>query len=286
MARVIGKALLAFAVLAALLIIAALVITLREPKFAPLPMPDPNGYDDLVRAGDMAVVPSRYDDLAKLVATNTEALKSARSGLSRECRVPLENTIKSIGRANVTFPSFDRLMGAFRLEGRLAEFGQRPADAAQSYVAITRLGQEIMRGGVVMDAVNGSFVEESGLAPLGPLSARLTAEQCRQISTALEAADAKRETVENIVHQEKIWGRRTFGWRYYMHPIVIAQQKHRASCITVESDRTRKLMITLAARAFELEHGAKPKSINDLVPNYLRTVPKDAFTGKGMAYPP
>jgi len=36
-----------------------------------------------------------------------------------------------------------------------------------------------------------------------------------------------------------------------MHPIVIAQQKHRASAITVESDRTRKLMITLAARAFE-----------------------------------
>ena len=89
-----------------------------------------------------------------------------------------------------------------------------------------------------------------------------------------------------MIHQEKTWARRTYGWRYYMHPVVNAQARHRAGVITVESDRTRKLMITLAACAFELDHGAKPKNMNDLVPNYLKTVPKDAFTGHDMTYPP
>ena len=45
-------------------------------------------------------------------------------------------------------------------------------------------------------------------------------------------------------------------------------------------------MITLAARAYELEHGAKPKSLTDLVPAYLKAAPKDPFTGKDMAYGP
>jgi hypothetical protein len=239
------------------------------------------------------VAPVRYDDLAKLVTTNAEPLKLARIGLARECRVPLENTIESIGRANVTFVSFDHLRGAFRFEGRLAEFEQRPADAVQSYLAITRLGQEIMRGGVIMDAVNGSFVEESGLAPLGPLSALLTAEQCKQLAAALESADAKRETVENIVRQEKIWARRAYGWRYYRDAIThyimrgrIAQARQRASRINVVSQLTRKHIITLAARAFELEHNAKPKTVADLVPTYLKAVPIDPFTGKDMTYPP
>jgi hypothetical protein len=175
---------------------------------------------------------------------------------------------------------------AFRYEGRLAEVENRPADAAQSYLAMTRIGQEMTRGGAVIYALVASSIEERGLMKLGQLVGSLNTDQCKQVIAALDSADAKRETVENVVHQEKIWGRRAYGWRYYMHPIVNAQARHRAGCITVQSDSTRKLMIALAVRAFELEHGAKPKSINDLVPAYLKTIPKDAFTGKDMAYPP
>jgi hypothetical protein len=293
MARGIGKALIAFAVIAALLIIAALVITLRDSKFAPVPIPNPNGYDNLLNAanviglnGSITSYMLNPSGLAETVAKDAEALQLARTGLGRECRVPMEDWSRASGRRAEARLAFRRLAFAFEYEGRLAEVESRPADAAQSYLAITRVGQEITRGGVVIDAMDGATVEGSGLAPLEKLVASLNAAQCQQVILALDSADAKRETVESIVHQEKIWGRRAFGWRYYMHPIVIAQQKHRASCITVESDRTRKLMIALAARAFELEHGVKPKPINDLVPAYLKTIPKDAFTGKDMAYPP
>jgi hypothetical protein len=66
----------------------------------------------------------------------------------------------------------------------------------------------------------------------------------------------------------------------------IAQARQRASRINVVSQLTRKHIITLAARAFELEHNAKPKTVADLVPTYLKAVPIDPFTGKDMTYPP
>ena len=49
---------------------------------------------------------------------------------------------------------------------------------------------------------------------------------------------------------------------------------------------TRKLMLGLAARAYELEKGERPKTIADLVPDYLKTIPLDPITGTNMVYQP
>ena len=48
----------------------------------------------------------------------------------------------------------------------------------------------------------------------------------------------------------------------------------------------RKLMIDLAARAYELETGHPPKSIAELVPGYLKAMPLDPVTGTSMVYQP
>jgi hypothetical protein len=291
MARIMRKVIIGFGATAALLIIVGLIVTLKDSDPASAPTPNPNGYDDFVKAAGM-IKPSgparklpSAEDLSKTVADNAEALQLARTGLTHQCRVPLDTMVSTDRNRTEALGGFQALEVAFVMEGKSSETENRPADAAQSYLAITRLGQEITRGGVVIDALVGSTIEGSGLSRLEQVALRLRAEQCREVSTALEDADLKRESVDNITHQEKVWARHKFGWRYYMHPIVIAQARHRASAITEQSDRTRKLMIRLAARAFELEHGAKPRSINDLVPNYLKTVPKDAFTGKDMTYP-
>jgi hypothetical protein len=45
------------------------------------------------------------------------------------------------------------------------------------------------------------------------------------------------------------------------------------------------LLIQLAARAYELEKGERPKRLTDLVPAYLNTIPQDPLTGTNVAYP-
>jgi hypothetical protein len=46
--------------------------------------------------------------------------------------------------------------------------------------------------------------------------------------------------------------------------------------------QTQRLAIACAARAYELDHGQKPKKAEDLVPGYLKTVPKDVATGQNL----
>jgi hypothetical protein len=49
---------------------------------------------------------------------------------------------------------------------------------------------------------------------------------------------------------------------------------------------TRQLLIALAARAYELENGHRPASFTDLVPDYLKAVPKDPVSGANLILPP
>jgi competence protein ComGC len=50
--------------------------------------------------------------------------------------------------------------------------------------------------------------------------------------------------------------------------------------------KTRQLMVDLAARAYELDKGKSPASLADLVPEYLKAIPQDPFTGTNMIYSP
>ena len=49
--------------------------------------------------------------------------------------------------------------------------------------------------------------------------------------------------------------------------------------------RTRVFLLKTAARAYELETGKRPASAGDLVPNYLKIVPKDPYTGADLPLP-
>ena len=49
--------------------------------------------------------------------------------------------------------------------------------------------------------------------------------------------------------------------------------------------RERVLLIKLASRAYELETGRPPKNPADLVPTYLKAIPRNPSTGTNMSYP-
>src|SRR5438046_2068994 len=85
--------LLAFLIIAALAFVFGSLIG-RTPKAAPLP--NPNGYDDFIRAAGLMTVDLgdyralEHDKLQSLISTNAEALRVLRVGLSRQCSIPTE----------------------------------------------------------------------------------------------------------------------------------------------------------------------------------------------------
>jgi len=289
MTRPLAKILAAFAAIAALLLIAALLTTLRAPAPVSGPLPNPNGFDDFVKAGQM-LEPGDYsklstEELRTTLAKDAEALRLVSMGLDRECRVPLGYSLTN-AMLRYVYTQFAALAQALVAEGKLAELANRPGDAARPYLATIRLGQEIVRGGVVIDSLMGSSIEETGLGPLEKLFLKLDAKQCRELAAALETADSKREPPEAILHQEKIWERRTFGWKGQLQVLMDFKSRHRVGHTKTTQTRTRQLMIDLATRAYELEHGSRPKSLAELVPVYLKIAPRDPFTGKTMPLAP
>jgi hypothetical protein len=182
-----------------------------------------------------------------------------------------------------------RLAQAFAAEGRLAELEQRAPDAAESYLDTIRLGHECSRGGVIIDSLVGIAIEAIGMTPLEKLSSNLDANRCREIAATLENTESKREPVNEVLRQEKAWARASFGWKTPFLQLIsfkqtqAARQKYLGKMANVQT-RTEKLKIDFAARAYELEHGEKPKRVEDLVPGYLKSIPKDAPSGKTTAF--
>ena len=297
MAQPVARLLTGFTIVAALLLVVALIFALSQPTPAPAPLPNPNGYDDFVKAGGMVVADDNGDyrtmseeELRAFVKKNAEALKLARAGLGRECRVRLDYSATNYVRIS-DMAAFKRLALAIMAEGRLAELEDRPADAAEAYLAVIRLGHAITRGGVRIDSLLGVAIEAIGMAPLEKLAPNLDAKHCRELASALETAESGRESADTILKREHAWARRTFGFRAWIERLLrfkeLRQVEQRlTSKVQRQQTRTRVLLIQLAVRAYELEKGERPKGLADLVPAYLKAIPKDPLTGTNMAYRP
>ena len=135
----------------------------------------------------------------------------------------------------------------------------------------------------------GNAVEALGLTCFEKLLPELDAPSCRRAAVALGKEDATRVTFEAVLEQEKAWARQTFGFKARLLSLLTrkslqaSQQKIQAR-YTGEQARCRRLLVTLASRAFQLEKGQPPASFTDLVPDYLKQIPEDPFTGKSLPF--
>src|SRR5262245_1468504 len=156
-----------------LLVIGAMIYPrLRSSPLDDSPLPNPNGYDDLVRAGQSIVgqvpgVRGEYrtasaDELRSWVETNREALTLARVGLDRECRVALP---PSQGQLQAHMDKIGSLRQLCRLMGaaaRLAEFEGNRAESLRNGLDVIKVAQQGTRGGLMIDALTGFACESIG----------------------------------------------------------------------------------------------------------------------------
>lgn len=294
-ARPIGKFLMGFAAVAGVLLVATIVVTLRRPVPPPPTLPKPNGYDDFVRAGlmlegDASDWPKlTQQQLRGLVATNAEALKVVRIGLSRQCQVPLGDSPNSTN--HVPLAAIKCLAQNLAAEGRLAELEGRTNDAVTSYVDTIRFGCESPRGGGIDHSLVGIAMESIGMSCLENVTASLDAKRCRELASMIERAEANAESSETIRQHDLSWCRHEFGRQWDLARLVYFKSENQriqrwSGKATSAQLRRRRLMLELAARAYKLEKGEPPKSVSDLVPGYIKTIPQDPVTGTNMVLGP
>jgi hypothetical protein len=286
-------------VIALALLTLVLVSVLRSPPSEESrPLPNPNGYDDILKATAQVTpidVPGRaideltLEELQAAVESNQAALRLARAALGRECRVPVEYSQAYLTSHMPELGGVKRLAQAFRAEGRLAEKENRAGEAARSYLDAIRLGHAVAQGGFMIDRLVGIAMEAIGMMPLQRLADRLDVKNCREFVVALEKVESGRESWETVLRRERVFARRTAGWRYVVFAPVLKRMLRPAEDtgyrrLQSRDAHLRLLMLELAIRCQQLEKGSPPQSLGELVPSQLKAVPLDPFSNKPFIY--
>lgn len=268
----------------------------RSSAFPPLP--SPNGYDDLVKAGQSIKGPAgdfptlSQTALQGLLLTNAEALRLCRLGLSRTCSVPTEATITNFAVVMPELADLKRVAQLLAAEGRLAEMEHRPGDAARTYAEAVLLGNDVSRGGLLINRLVGIAIQAIGGTRLARLIPELNPQDARPALRLLDQVDADAVTWEDVEHNEKLFCRHELrrlpnfisaivGWWNGRATRAKARERHNAALAHV-----RLITLELGLRCYAAENQRAPSALQDLVPRYLSHVPPDPFTGQPFIYKP
>jgi hypothetical protein len=269
----------------------------RRPPAGP-PLPNPNGYDDFVKAseavsgnvGDFLTLD--HGSLEALVSANAEPLRLLRVGLIRQSVMPMDFALtNAAGRMN-QLADMKRLVQLLAAEGRLREMDTQPAYAARSYMDAIRLGNEMSRGGLLITRLVGIACESIGCHALAKDMPKLSREDARIVLTELEKVDAGHVLWAEVLRGEKDYVHhqlrnrfnpilRVMSWWQSRQALEKAEAKHK---MVIAHERL--LAAELVLRCYQSGQGRVPALLDDLVPNYLSKVPQDPFTGRPLIYRP
>jgi hypothetical protein len=270
------------------------------------PLPDPNGYDDVLRAGlaiqngganfdKVDVTTADETALIPLVEANRDALAMARRGLDRPFQVPVVHDLNELNRQMPEFSAIRESARALLAEGRLAEHQDRLDDAVRAYLDVVRLGDAMSHRVAMIAHQMGRFIEYLGLSGLRDLRTHLTADEVRRLIGTLQALAREREAVAAVIRREHQFmdsnvNKMGLGMRV-MYPLsgALGKEKARAMSMLTQNDRRAELfhhllLADLAVRLYQLEHGTAPASLDALSPAILESVPIDPYSGKPLIY--
>ena len=276
-----------------------LVIVLQIPSE---PLPDPNGYHDLVAAGQAieGQFPAQGDwtraDLTALrdfVAKNEPALQRVRLGLSREGLAEFADShqgLDDLMRRQGQIKTVTRLMLA---AARLAYEDGRYADQVRLDLETLAVGQMMTQGSIGGTATMGWVVQRQALDQLKRLHGQLDGIDLRATLREMGALDQRRVTPGAIERREARWYAGAFP---YWQRLILRANGSEAVGRTADQklvkeahDRAarsiRYLMVEWAIHQFYKESGRWPRSVDELVPSFLTRVPLNPDTNQPLVYP-
>ncbi|RUL88056.1 hypothetical protein [Tautonia sociabilis] len=276
-----------------------LLVWCSTPRFRPSPVPEPNGYDALLRAARSIQGPipnqgeigsASLEELRSWVEANLGALRDADEALDLPSGVPLSFS-----------PSDDETIladtGAFRMLGRLmladaivAHQDGRVADSALRSIASIRLARQSSRNGTSMHWLTGMAIEDGcGLEGIRRIRDDLDPDLRRELLRRLREFEADRPDVEEVIARDRAWGEARLSRRTRVVLRVVPSVRRTMQALAVpaydamrDADRRnaasrRLLMIDLAIRSYRDRVGSLPDRLEDLAPEELPSVPTDPF---------
>jgi hypothetical protein len=274
-----------------------------------------------------------------LLQQNQTAISTAEQGLQYVYLTP-----PSGPRVAPYFAPFRNLVSVLAFRANVDAARGDGNGAVTSALDAVRIGSQIPRGGVVVNALVGYDCEAIGRKPIWDNLNALGSDQCHRVASTLESIDASADSYADVLTEQKWAGEAnlmqvlvTPNWKtqvlqatqnvtntqdpwkgvrdslyvsmlgkrrivddYIAHmnaAIVAARGPYGTQAEVTASDRItdglfflgdrfkstfnqtedRLLATTCALRAYQLDHGAYPATLGQLVPSYLSSVPLDPF---------
>ncbi len=286
---------------AALLLLAGgwLALRLAFPPFIPPPLPQPNGYGDLLRAAEMIGPGTGFydemdaEELAAVVEHNQPALALAREALEKECAVPLNWLADDTWLGNIHFPRMGKPREVARAFAAAALVALRNGDA-QSAIGLgfdnIRLGQAAAKGGLAVDWLVGHAVYSMGLRTLRDEVDQLSQSDCEALLKQVIALKTTFESPSQIVERDRAFYHATHNAldSFMIRSVQntqLKQTRKQLEDIDKTYSATKDILQThLAIRLFQLDENRLPESLDALVPKYLQSVPQDPFATGSLTY--
>jgi hypothetical protein len=296
-----SQALLLIATVAILAPVVGVYWRLINPRTFPEPTrPSPNGYDELVRAGELIkTVNAPVFETATLAQLKSYVIQCGaayapvQAALGKPCQVPLRLDYWDSVRFMDGVQSLRTVALALYGQGLLAAMEGRNKDAVGSYTDTIRLGRATMRDGTVVDMLVGITFEAMGRGGIARIRNLLSAEECLALLPRLSDLLDRPALSADVLARDAAFDDHAHGWQgrlFFMIDGLTRQDNATGNAIACASDRelaqSRLLLCELAIRAYSLQHGRNPATLADVVPSYLPAVPKDPFDGGDFDYRP
>jgi hypothetical protein len=263
------------------------------------PLPNPNGYDNVIAGASRITrlsnspASASTEELTQLVALNQAALEEIRRGLKLPCAVPVSMDYSWMAGHSTHLMALKKAAQAFACEMELHRRNGDSLAALETGSDLLKMSQAGTRHGVLITSLVGTACAAIAMGQFTNMLATLDANGCRRAAQILYQHDREREPFEETIRHEREWSRRTYGlWRYVMMQAMEAfSKKNPARQTGIEQGQqlrvrqSRQLMLRLAVRAFTLEQGRPPKQASELVPNLLPALPLDPATDQPMDLP-
>lgn len=215
-----------------------------------------------------------FDDLDALLATDEICLFDSRTDQPQA--------------SFTTFVDLVRIRGVGRALKAQAEAdwaaGRRENALRHTFLCLW-LGETTQRRSTSVEALVGVALESVSTGFLTTIRQDLTLDERKQVTHQLQAVAARRESQELFLARNRTYDARIPSWRDRLYDAARRVQKIPGSMDEVWPDVCRRrdatialLQADLAIRAYRQHHGDWPRTLADLVPDYLPEVPVDPFT--------
>ena len=286
-------------ILLAVVFVAAIAVWLLYLQGGPptsTALPNPNGYDDFMKAamqivGDPSSGPTLEESaLNELVSTNAEALKLLRLGLSRRCSTPTDTIFTNFSAMMADLPNLKRLGQLLMAEGRLAELQGRRVDAANIYLDAIQLGNASSHGGCLINRLVAVAVERVGHSALVKVLPTLQCSEAKALMARMQTIDANRIAWAEVMKIENRFARNEARKMHNPLNLVVSWWQGRA--VKQKSKNRHDVMVAqvrlasvqLALTCYLAENGTAARQLSDV--KSLQNPPIDPFTGKTLVYRP